>query len=125
MKGLTLFLDNSVGDQLSVQLDHLLGIAAYVLIRESRGSSLRSQIEEIRSEDQIDNPGWIRKWGLNPPRIDHPKTAMGAESSFSLTRQAQTNRYDRRIKVPFPSFRRLHGLGSCEVYVIPRKPLQL
>jgi hypothetical protein len=26
-----------------------------------------------------------------------PKTASGPESSFSLTRQAQTNRYDRRI----------------------------
>jgi hypothetical protein len=33
----------------------------------------------------------------NPARIDHPKTASGPESSFSLTRQAQTNRYDRRI----------------------------
>jgi hypothetical protein len=27
-----------------------------------------------------------------------PKTASGPESSFSLTRQAQTNRYDRRIR---------------------------
>jgi hypothetical protein len=53
-----------------------------------RGSSLRS--------DQIDNPGWIRKWVVNPARIDRKKTAMGHESSFSLTRQAQTNRYDRR-----------------------------
>jgi hypothetical protein len=26
----------------------------------------------------------------NPARIDHPKTASGPESSFSLTRQAQT-----------------------------------
>jgi hypothetical protein len=26
-----------------------------------------------------------------------PKTASGPESSFSLTRQAQTNHYDRRI----------------------------
>jgi hypothetical protein len=33
----------------------------------------------------------------NPARIDTPKTASGPESSFSLTRQAQTNRYDRRI----------------------------
>jgi hypothetical protein len=33
----------------------------------------------------------------NPARIDSQKTAMGAESSFSLTRQAQTNHYDRRI----------------------------
>jgi hypothetical protein len=33
----------------------------------------------------------------NPARIDHPKTASGPESSFSLTRQAQTNHYDRRI----------------------------
>jgi hypothetical protein len=70
-----------------------------LLIRESRGSSLRSQIEEIRS-DQIDNPGWIRKWIINPTRIDTPKTASGPESSFSLTRQAQTNRYDRRILSP-------------------------
>jgi hypothetical protein len=30
-------------------------------------------------------------------RIDFTKTASGPESSFSLTRQAQTNRYDRRI----------------------------
>jgi hypothetical protein len=34
---------------------------------------------------------------LWPSGIDRKKTAMGAESSFSLTRQAQTNRYDRRI----------------------------
>jgi hypothetical protein len=34
----------------------------------------------------------------NPARIDSQKTAMGAESSFSLTRQAQTNHYDRRIR---------------------------
>jgi hypothetical protein len=33
----------------------------------------------------------------NPATIDRKKTAMGAESSFSLTRQAQTNHYDRRI----------------------------
>jgi hypothetical protein len=32
-----------------------------------------------------------------PAKIDHPKTASGHKSSFSLTRQAQTNRYDRRI----------------------------
>jgi hypothetical protein len=31
--------------------------------------------------------------------IDHPKTASGPESSFSLTRQAQTNRYDRRTVI--------------------------
>jgi hypothetical protein len=37
----------------------------------------------------------------NPARIDTPKTAMGPESSFSLTRQAQTNRYDRRIKIDY------------------------
>jgi hypothetical protein len=35
---------------------------------------------------------------INPARIDRKKTAMGAESSFSLTRQAQTNHYDRRIE---------------------------
>jgi hypothetical protein len=34
---------------------------------------------------------------INPARIDRKKTAMGAESSFSLTRQAQTHHYDRRI----------------------------
>jgi hypothetical protein len=34
---------------------------------------------------------------INPARIDHPKTASGHESSFSLTRQAQTNHYDRRM----------------------------
>jgi hypothetical protein len=33
--------------------------AEHLADRESRGSSLRSQIEEVRS-DQIDNPGWIR-----------------------------------------------------------------
>eukprot|EP01047_Picozoa_sp_COSAG01_P069639 COSAG01_NODE_10357_length_2185_cov_19.300575_2_plen_84_part_00 len=35
---------------------------------------------------------------INPTRIDHPKTASGHESSFSLTRQAQTNHYDRRTE---------------------------
>ena len=29
------------------------------------------------------------------------ETASGPESSFSLTRQAQTNRYDRRIVHPY------------------------
>jgi hypothetical protein len=38
---------------------------------------------------------------INPARIDHPKTASGHKSSFSLTRQAQTNRYDRRISQTF------------------------
>jgi hypothetical protein len=37
---------------------------------------------------------------INPARIDRKKTAMGAESSFSLTRQAQTNHYDRRMPKP-------------------------
>jgi hypothetical protein len=74
-------------------------LAEHLADRESRGSSLRSQIRsrKFAQTDQIDNPGWIRKWGLNPARIDFPKTASGPESSFSLTRQAQTNRYDRRI----------------------------
>jgi hypothetical protein len=27
------------------------------------------------------------------------------------------------MSAPFSSFRRLHGLGSCEVYVFPRSPL--
>jgi hypothetical protein len=43
----------------------------------------------------------------NPARIDSQKTAMGHESSFSLTRQAQTNRYDRRIRT-FDTHRHRH-----------------
>jgi hypothetical protein len=31
-------------------------------------------------------------------------------------------RVSSAIKDPFPSFRRLHGLGSWGVYVFPRKP---
>jgi hypothetical protein len=46
----------------------------------------------------------------NPARIDHPKTASGPESSFSLTRQAQTNRYDRRT-----ARKDLAAAAACDV----------
>jgi hypothetical protein len=55
-------------------------------------------------------------------RIDHPKTASGPESSFSdvsLTRQAQTNRYDRRI--PTQTTRSIFG-GPGEFWIGSTQP---
>jgi hypothetical protein len=49
---------------------------------------------------------------INPARIDFPKTASGHKSSFSLTRQAQTNRYDRRIFVLTQSLRSIITTGA-------------
>jgi hypothetical protein len=48
-----------------------------------------------------------------PIRNRFPKTASGHKSSFSLTRQAQTNRYDRRIMSSGHSTRTTSPIYSC------------
>jgi hypothetical protein len=51
----------------------------FAQIRSDRLSRLDQEMAQMETENRF------------------PKTASGPESSFSLTRQAQTNRYDRRI----------------------------
>jgi hypothetical protein len=76
--------------------------------QEEVRSDLRSRkFAQIRSVIQAGSDRLSRldqEMMQNPARIDHPKTASGPESSFSLTRQAQTNRYDRRIFVLTQSY---------------------
>jgi hypothetical protein len=82
--------------------------------QEEVRSDLRSR--KFAQTDQIDNPGWIRTWRLMSMAIRNrfPKTASGPESLFSLTRQAQTNRYDRRIRLLWSELltSRVHSLLS-------------